>query len=75
MRQPLVVGNWKMQGSRTSVESLLGCLVSATPAAAAEVAVCPSFVHLAQALGFLQAVLCWSGRSGLQLYAIWTLHW
>ena len=52
MRQPLVVGNWKMQGSRTSVESLLGCLVSATPAAAAEVAVCPSFVHLAQALDF-----------------------
>lgn len=50
MRQPLVVGNWKMQGSRASVESLLGYLVSTTPVDAVEVAVCPSFVHLAQAL-------------------------
>ena len=50
MRQPLVVGNWKMQGSLASVESLLGDLVSATPAAGVEVAVCPTYVHLAQAV-------------------------
>ncbi len=51
MRQPLVVGNWKMHGSRDSVGSLLGQLVSTVSAeAAAEVAVCPTYVHIAQAL-------------------------
>ena len=50
MRQPLVVGNWKMQGSLVSVEALLGDLVSATPAVEVEVAVCPTYVHLAQAV-------------------------
>jgi triosephosphate isomerase len=50
MRQSLVVGNWKMQGSLASVEALLGELVSATPAAGVEVTVCPSYVHLAQAV-------------------------
>jgi triosephosphate isomerase len=50
MRQPLVVGNWKMQGSLVSVEALLGDLVSATPAAGVEMAVCPTYVHLAQAV-------------------------
>ena len=50
MRQPLVVGNWKMQGSLASVEALLGGLVSAAPAAGVEVAVCPTYVHLAQAV-------------------------
>ena len=29
MRQLLVVGNWKMNGSRASVQALLGDLVSA----------------------------------------------
>jgi triosephosphate isomerase (TIM) len=50
MRQPLVVGNWKMQGSLASIEALLGDLVSATLAAGVEVAVCPTYVHLAQAV-------------------------
>ena len=50
MRQPLVVGNWKMQGSLVSVEALLGDLVSATPAVGVGVAVCPTCVHLAQAV-------------------------
>ena len=49
MRQPLVMGNWKMHGTRASVGDLLrglGRLDDLT----AEVAVCPSFVHIAQAL-------------------------
>ncbi len=50
MRQLLVVGNWKMNGSRASVETLLGDLVNATAVIGAEVAVCPAYVHLAQAL-------------------------
>lgn len=51
MRQPLVVANWKMNGSRASVASLLDALLEALPATAGvDVAVCPVFVHLAQAL-------------------------
>jgi triosephosphate isomerase (TIM) len=50
MRQLLVVGNWKMNGTRASVRALLGDLVNATGMIWPEVAVCPAFVHLAQAL-------------------------
>ena len=50
MRQKLVVGNWKMHGSRASVDALLGDLAGGTAGAAAEVAVCPTYVHLDQAL-------------------------
>jgi len=50
MRQALVVGNWKMHGSRASVATLLDGLVAAKPAKSAEVAVCPTYVHLAQAI-------------------------
>jgi triosephosphate isomerase (TIM) len=50
MRQLLVIGNWKMNGDRASVQALLGDVVSATPAPGPEVAVCPAYVHLAQAL-------------------------
>lgn len=50
MRQLLVVGNWKMNGSRASIDALLGNLVSAVKASGPEVAVCPAYVHLAQSL-------------------------
>ena len=50
MRQPLVAGNWKMHGSRDSVAALLGALGSSVKAETVDVAVCPTFVHLAQAL-------------------------
>jgi triosephosphate isomerase len=50
MRQTLVVGNWKMHGSRASVAALLAEVVGSMPATQAEVAVCPSYVHLAQAV-------------------------
>jgi triosephosphate isomerase len=49
-RQLLVVGNWKMNGSRASVDALLGELAATVPADGPGVAVCPSFVHLDQAL-------------------------
>ncbi len=51
MRQPLVAGNWKMHGSRASVEELLGGLLAGSLPEQVEVAVCPTYVHLAQALG------------------------
>ena len=50
MRQLLVVGNWKLNGSRASIDSLLGDLVSAPVATGPEVAVCPTYVHLPQVL-------------------------
>jgi triosephosphate isomerase len=50
MRQPLVVANWKMHGSRGSVEALLDGLMATPVAGPAQVAVCPAFVHIAQAL-------------------------
>ncbi len=51
MRQPLVIGNWKMHGSRESVTKLLTALVSSGVGGAVEVAVCPAYVHLGQAVG------------------------
>ena len=50
MRQPLVAGNWKMHGSRASVGELLGGLVNAALPGQVDVAVCPTYVHLSQAL-------------------------
>lgn len=50
MRQKLVVGNWKMHGTRASVASLLQGILDSMPAERAEVAVCPTYVHLSQAL-------------------------
>lgn len=49
MRQALIVGNWKMHGSKSSVEELLAGL-DGVGTGAAEVAVCPTYVHLQQAL-------------------------
>jgi triosephosphate isomerase (TIM) len=50
MRQLLVVGNWKMNGSRASINALLGELRESIPVIGAEVVVCPTFVHLPQVL-------------------------
>ncbi len=51
MRTMLVVGNWKMHGSRASVEQLLsGLIPQLVEDSPVESAVCPAFVHLAQAL-------------------------
>ena len=50
MRQPLVAGNWKMHGSRESVGVLLVELLAGDIADTVEVAVCPTYVHLVQAL-------------------------
>lgn len=54
MRQSLVVGNWKMHGSRASVDTLLEALVSGVKAGSVETAVCPTYVHLAQALALCE---------------------
>tara|TARA_R110002110_G_scaffold362241_1_gene571992 strand:- start:52777 stop:53520 length:744 start_codon:yes stop_codon:yes gene_type:complete len=50
MRQSLVAGNWKMHGSRASTDALLDGLLVGEVNSAVEVVVCPTYVHLAQAL-------------------------
>ncbi len=54
MRRPLVMGNWKMHGTRASVRQLLTDIAIAGESLAAEVVVCPAFVHLQQALNLCQ---------------------
>jgi triosephosphate isomerase len=47
MRQPLIAGNWKMNGSKADTEALLtGIKAGIGDVAAAEVAVCPPFPYL-----------------------------
>jgi triosephosphate isomerase len=54
MRRPMVAGNWKMFGTRTSVAELIGGLNQQALPAGVDVAVFPVFVHLTQALeGFV----------------------
>jgi triosephosphate isomerase len=49
MRQPLVAGNWKMNGSKASIETLLDGIKAGIAAVdKADVAVCPPFVYLPQ---------------------------
>ncbi len=49
MRRPLVVGNWKMNGSRDSINELLdGVLAGIKSVAGTEVAVCVPYVYLQQ---------------------------
>lgn len=49
MRQPLVAGNWKMNGSRESIDTLLnGMLAGMGEVEKAEVVVCAPFVYLSQ---------------------------
>ena len=48
MRRALVAGNWKMNGSSESIQTLLSGLVSSCKSTVAEVLVCPPSVYLAQ---------------------------
>jgi triosephosphate isomerase (TIM) len=53
MRQSLVAGNWKMHGSQASIEQLLTGLTRNLPGfsgSGTEVVVCPTYVHIAQAV-------------------------
>ena len=55
MRRSLVVGNWKMHGSRSETAHLLEELLArCPPAPAAGCAVCPPFVYLAEAARLLR---------------------
>lgn len=46
MRQPMVAGNWKMNGSSDSVKELIKGIKAGVSEANAEVVVCPPFVYI-----------------------------
>ncbi|MFV0278696.1 MAG: triose-phosphate isomerase [Parahaliea sp.] len=50
MRRSLIMANWKMHGSRASVEQLVGELKVQVAAGHVDVVLCPSFVHLSQVI-------------------------
>ena len=50
-RQPLIAGNWKLNGSRQSVVELATAVSAGSSELTAEVLVCPTSVHLADVLG------------------------
>lgn len=65
MRQPLVAGNWKMNGDRTSVIELLDGIKSGIDAVVrAEVAVCPPFPFLPIAEASLRGTpIAWGAQN------------
>jgi triosephosphate isomerase len=48
MRKSLVAGNWKMNGSSTSIEVLMTGILAGAAKSAADVLVCPPYVYLQQ---------------------------
>lgn len=55
MRQPMVAGNWKLNGSSQKVNSLIGDVLSGMDdGVRAEVVVCPPFVYLQAAMILLE---------------------
>ena len=65
MRQPLVAGNWKMNGSRESIRELLdGILAGLDAVENAEVAVCVPYVYLPQVADRLKGTpLGWGAQN------------
>ena len=64
MRQPLVAGNWKMNGSLASVRELLaGLKKGVDEVKVAEVAVCPPSVFIPEAQTMLEGTaISWGGQ-------------
>jgi triosephosphate isomerase len=64
MRQPLVAGNWKMNGSLDGIRILLaGIKTGITTVAVAEVAVCPPAVYIPEVQSTLQDTpIAWGGQ-------------
>jgi triosephosphate isomerase len=48
MRRRVVIGNWKMHGSRESISELLATIDSSCLDPAIEIAVCPTSLHIAE---------------------------
>jgi triosephosphate isomerase len=66
MRRGLVVGNWKMHGSRASVADLLvGLSAELSAFSQADVAVCPPYLFIPQAAAALQSTAVTWGAQNL----------
>lgn len=65
MRQPLIAGNWKMNGTRESVDHLLKCIKArAGEIVTAELAVFPSYVFLQAAQDILSdTTVVWGAQN------------
>jgi triosephosphate isomerase len=65
MRQPLVAGNWKMNGSRAAVVELLeGIKAGMSAVRTAEVAVCPPYIFIPEAAARLAGTsVTWGGQN------------
>jgi triosephosphate isomerase len=64
MRQPLVAGNWKMNGSVEEIKTLLdGILAGMAEVKVAEVAVCPPAIYIPQVQAALSgSPVAWGGQ-------------
>ncbi|MDX1253024.1 MAG: triose-phosphate isomerase [Gammaproteobacteria bacterium] len=70
MRQPLVAGNWKMNGSRASVRALVeGAKAGLGGVGQVQVAVCPPFVYLADVAALLEGSAVMLGAQNLYFAA------
>lgn len=65
MRRPLVVGNWKMHGSRASIGKLIdGIKRGLDSVKLAELGVCPPLVYLGDVAGLLQGTaVAWGAQN------------
>lgn len=65
MRQPLIAGNWKMNGSRSGVGELLeGIKAGIDQVAKAEVVVCPPYIFIPEAEAQLTGTpIAWGGQN------------
>jgi len=65
MRQPLVAGNWKLNGSLASIKELLaGIKAGLGEVANAEVAVCPPYIFIPEAQAQLTgSSIAWGGQN------------
>lgn len=64
MRRGLVVGNWKMHGSKASITELLAGVKAGLGDCQAEVAVCPPSIYIQQVADALQGSdVAWGGQN------------
>ncbi len=75
MRQPLVAGNWKMNGSTDSVTALLaGIKAGIDSVTTAEMAVCPPYVYIPQVASTLAGTPVSYGAQDVSDQAVRRLH-
>ena len=69
VRRPLVVGNWKMNGTVSEAERLARAIVDGLPGEAPETAVCPPFPSLAAVAGIVGGTAVALGAQDLSRHA------